>query len=340
MRSAWISEAADLRPHVAVLGRRVDQVDGVDRDRLDRPALHQLQELGHVVRLPAGGPPLARRLVEDLDRVAAALDAAPCASTRPPAVETWAPISIERDEGSLRSSPTGVLHIGGARTALYNWLLARGTGGQFVLRIEDTDRERSTPENVEQILDALRWLELDWDEGPFSQAERGAAAHRRDRAAARRAARLRGRGRRAPARARRGRDRDPRPDPRRHRHPQRGDQRLRDPPLGRQRALQPRGRRRRPRHGHHPGRARRGPHLQHPAPGDDPARRSAQEPPAYAHLPLLHGPDGKKLSQAPRRGVGSGAARRPATCPRRCATTSRCSAGATTSRPPSSRPTS
>jgi glutamyl-tRNA synthetase len=69
-------------------------------------------------------------------------------------------------------SPTGVLHIGGARTALYNWLLARGQGGTFVLRIEDTDRERSTPENVELILDALRWLELDWDEGPFSQAER------------------------------------------------------------------------------------------------------------------------------------------------------------------------
>jgi glutamyl-tRNA synthetase len=65
-----------------------------------------------------------------------------------------------------------VLHIGGARTALYNWLLARGSGGTFVLRIEDTDRERSTPENVEQILDALRWLELDWDEGPYSQAER------------------------------------------------------------------------------------------------------------------------------------------------------------------------
>jgi glutamyl-tRNA synthetase len=69
-------------------------------------------------------------------------------------------------------SPTGVLHIGGARTALYNWLLARGQGGSFVLRIEDTDRERSTPENVEQILEALRWLELDWDEGPLSQWER------------------------------------------------------------------------------------------------------------------------------------------------------------------------
>jgi glutamyl-tRNA synthetase len=69
-------------------------------------------------------------------------------------------------------SPTGALHIGGARTALYNWLVARGSGGSLILRIEDTDRERSTPENVEQILDALRWLELDWDEGPLSQAER------------------------------------------------------------------------------------------------------------------------------------------------------------------------
>jgi glutamyl-tRNA synthetase len=69
-------------------------------------------------------------------------------------------------------SPTGALHIGGARTALYNWLMARHSGGALVLRIEDTDRERSTPENVEQILDALRWLELDWDEGPISQYER------------------------------------------------------------------------------------------------------------------------------------------------------------------------
>jgi len=76
-------------------------------------------------------------------------------------------------------SPTGALHIGGARTALYNWLLARGSGGSFVLRIEDTDRERSTPENVEQILDALRWLELDWDDGPHSQSAR-AERHREE----------------------------------------------------------------------------------------------------------------------------------------------------------------
>src|SRR5207302_10205355 len=69
-------------------------------------------------------------------------------------------------------SPTGALHIGGARTALFNWLLARGSGGSFVLRVEDTDREGSTPENVEQILDALRWLELEWDEGPIFQSER------------------------------------------------------------------------------------------------------------------------------------------------------------------------
>jgi glutamyl-tRNA synthetase len=74
-------------------------------------------------------------------------------------------------------SPTGALHIGGARTALFNWLLARHCGGELVLRIEDTDRERSTPGNVEQILDALRWLELGWDEGPVLQSER-AARHR------------------------------------------------------------------------------------------------------------------------------------------------------------------
>ena len=89
-------------------------------------------------------------------------------------METCAPIIEMNRLPRVRfaPSPTGALHIGGARTALYNWLYARGTGGALVLRIEDTDRERSTPENVAQILDALRWLELDWDEGPVSQAER------------------------------------------------------------------------------------------------------------------------------------------------------------------------
>ncbi len=71
-------------------------------------------------------------------------------------------------------SPTGALHIGGARTALYNWLAARHSEGTLVLRIEDTDLERSTEENVEQIIEALDWLELDWDEGPVSQAGRAA----------------------------------------------------------------------------------------------------------------------------------------------------------------------
>ncbi|HKY09160.1 MAG TPA: glutamate--tRNA ligase, partial [Candidatus Binatia bacterium] len=69
-------------------------------------------------------------------------------------------------------SPTGYLHIGGARTALFNFLVARHFGGKFILRIEDTDRERSTPEAIRAILDALDWLDLDYDEGPFYQTER------------------------------------------------------------------------------------------------------------------------------------------------------------------------
>jgi len=69
-------------------------------------------------------------------------------------------------------SPTGYLHIGGARTALFNWLFARRNGGRFLLRIEDTDRERSTPEAVEAILEGLSWLGVTWDEGPYFQTER------------------------------------------------------------------------------------------------------------------------------------------------------------------------
>jgi glutamyl-tRNA synthetase len=71
-------------------------------------------------------------------------------------------------------SPTGYLHVGGARTALYNWLLARGQGGEMLLRIEDTDPERSTEENIEVIFDAMRWLGIDWDEEPVSQTSRRA----------------------------------------------------------------------------------------------------------------------------------------------------------------------
>ncbi|MEQ8825796.1 MAG: glutamate--tRNA ligase [Filomicrobium sp.] len=69
-------------------------------------------------------------------------------------------------------SPTGFLHIGGARTALFNWLYARSNGGKFVLRIEDTDRERNSQEAVDAILDGLKWLELDWDDEPVSQFAR------------------------------------------------------------------------------------------------------------------------------------------------------------------------
>jgi glutamyl-tRNA synthetase len=69
-------------------------------------------------------------------------------------------------------SPTGYLHVGGARTALFNWLFARGRGGTMVLRIEDTDLERNRPELVDGILEGLRWLGVDWDEGPYFQSQR------------------------------------------------------------------------------------------------------------------------------------------------------------------------
>ena len=89
-------------------------------------------------------------------------------------------MSGEKMRVRFAPSPTGPFHIGGARSALFNWLLARKTGGQFVLRIEDTDRERSSRESEENIKNALRWLGIDWDEGidaggehgPYRQTER------------------------------------------------------------------------------------------------------------------------------------------------------------------------
>jgi len=74
-------------------------------------------------------------------------------------------------------SPTGTLHIGGARTALFNWLFSRHHHGRFVLRIEDTDKARSTKENTEAIIESLRWLGLDWDEGPYFQSQRSHFYH-------------------------------------------------------------------------------------------------------------------------------------------------------------------
>jgi glutamyl-tRNA synthetase len=69
-------------------------------------------------------------------------------------------------------SPTGYLHVGGARTAIFNWLYARHMNGKFILRIEDTDAERSTQASVDAIFDALQWLNIDWDEGPYFQTQR------------------------------------------------------------------------------------------------------------------------------------------------------------------------
>ena len=205
-------------------------------------------------------------------------------------------------------SPTGVLHIGGARTALYNWLLARGQGGEFVLRIEDTDRERSTPENVEQILDAMRWLELDFDEGPISQAER-APAHTaaidklladghayEDDGAVR--LRVPDEGETVVHDQIRGEIATP-------------NQAIQDfviRALRRQRALQPRRRGGRSRHGHHARGPRRGPHLEHPAAGDDPAR--ARRGAARLRPPAAAARAGRQEAlKAPRRRLGSGAAR-------------------------------
>ena len=231
--------------------------------------------------------------------------------------------------------------------------------GTLVLRIEDTDRERSTPENVEQILDALRWLELDWDEGPIFQTERterhqealaallasghayrsGATAddvkaykqlHGADRG-------FRGDGRggrgRAPARARRGCHDRPRCDPRRHALRARPPRRPGDRTRRRLGALQLRRRDRRSRRTDHARGARRGSPLQHPqavarARGHPRRRLRARRgaAPICASAPVARAGRQEAL-KASRRGLGAGAARRRATCPRRCATTSRCSAG-------------
>src|ERR1700739_4078150 len=82
----------------------------------------------------------------------------------------------EKPTGGIRvrfaPSPTGYLHVGGARTALFNWLFARGRSGTMILRIEDTDVDRNRPELVDGILDGLRWLGVDWDEGPYFQSQR------------------------------------------------------------------------------------------------------------------------------------------------------------------------
>jgi glutamyl-tRNA synthetase len=148
----------------------------VDQQRFDVGGGHRRAKCVHLVGRVDARLPRARVLVEDLNRPRAAPNA-----PRDGVRGTTRGGDMGADQHlvvSLRMrlrfapSPTGALHVGGARTALYNWLLARHDGGTLVLRIEDTDRERSTPENVEQILDALRWLQIDYDEGPISQVAR------------------------------------------------------------------------------------------------------------------------------------------------------------------------
>ena len=258
-------------------------------------------------------------------------------------------------------SPTGALHIGGARTALYNWLCAAGTGGELVLRIEDTDRERSTPENVEQILDALRWLELDWDEGPVSQVERADRHARRSSScsspapptATRRPPRTSRPGRRStadrgyrgeptrrPGRggpaagARRGRDRRRGPDPRRRSASRTAAQDdfviARGDGIG---PLQLRRRGRRRRDGDHRRGPRRRPPLQHAeaAARAGGARRARRR--ATRTCRCCTGPTARSSpsATAPPRCRSCAT---PATCRPRSATTSPCSAGGpTTTRP-------
>jgi glutamyl-tRNA synthetase len=79
----------------------------------------------------------------------------------------------EKPRVRFAPSPTGYLHVGGARTALFNWLFAKHEGGTLILRVEDTDVERNKPELVDGILVALKWLGVEWDEGPFFQSQRG-----------------------------------------------------------------------------------------------------------------------------------------------------------------------
>jgi glutamyl-tRNA synthetase len=232
-------------------------------------------------------------------------------------------------------SPTGYLHIGGARTALFNWLYARHTGGKFLLRIEDTDRARSTPDAIEAILEGLTWLGLHWDEDPvyqFSRRERHAEvalklldegkayycyASQEELAEMREKARAEGR---TVGYDGRWRDRDPSEAPEgvkpvvRFKSPNEGETIIDDQVQGKVRfankqlddmvLLRADGT---PTYmlsvvvdDHDMG-------VTHAIRGDDHLTNAARQiqlfeaigwtPPVYAHIPLIHGPDGKKLSK-------------------------------------------
>ena len=238
-------------------------------------------------------------------------------------------------------SPTGFLHIGGARTALFNWLFARHHGGKFLLRIEDTDRARSTKEAIDAILDGMRWLGLDWDGHEYYQSqfwarhaevahkllERGAAyrcymtqeelAAQREKAAGRApavpdrqpVARRRGRARRQAVRhppqgPARGRDGDRGPGPGPGHGPERRARRFHPAALGRNPDLHACGGGRRSRHGRHPRDPRRRPSQQRLPPAGDHPRDGL----AGADLrprPADPRPRRRQAQQAPRRARAS-----------------------------------
>ena len=195
-------------------------------------------------------------------------------------------------------SPTGFLHIGGVRTASSTGSIARQQGGEFRLRIENTDTSREVAEATDQIQESLRWLGLDWDgDGHVPARPHGAtAARRRERLVAEGKA-YEDEGAIRFRHARRGRHRLGRRCPRADRVPEREARRPRHRPLRRPADLQlrlaGRGLARRD-HARHP---RRRPRLEHAEADPHPRGRSAPTLPVYAHVPNIHGEDGKKLSK-------------------------------------------
>ena len=262
-------------------------------------------------------------------------------------------------------SPTGYLHVGGARTALFNWLFARHHGGVFVLRIEDTDRARSSDEMTAAILDGMRWLGLDWDEGPYHQADgferhrarcqrlldEGTAyrcfctpeelqakreaegeEYRYDRACAHldeprgRAPPRRRRALHRPLPRPRRRHRVGRPRPRRHPLRQRRHRGLHHPALRRHARLQPRRGLRRRGDGDHARHPRRRPPLQHPE--ADPALPGPRRRRARLRPPADDPrPRREAALQAARRHLRGRVPRAGASCPGRWSTSSPSSAG-------------
>ena len=298
-----------LLAHLPVLRGRVDQVDRVDRDRLVSGLAFRCDRNSAT---SSGFQRVGRHWRGDWLNTCIASQprstARSCASTRPPAVDTCAPTSIAADEGSIRAfSNRRAAHR--RREDGTVQLAPRARLGRPVRAAHRGHRPRALDAG-ERGPDPRRAALARARLGRGAALPVGAAraAHRGRGAAARVRARVRGRGRRPLPRARRGRDHLPRRDPRRRDEPALGDPGLRDPALRRQPALQPRGRGGRPRHGHHPRRARPGPRVEHAAPADDPARARRGAAAVRAH-PAAPRARRQEALEAPRRGVGPGGAR-------------------------------